>query len=112
MTGPVDYAALGLRIRRARKKAHLTQTQLAQACALSASFVGHIERGSRALSVETLCNIAKTLQVSTDYLLFDSQPQNSPSWSSLNEVLQKKDPDQVKRFWNIARLLADHIDQL
>ena len=48
MKSEFDYAALGERIRRARKQKHLTQEQLAEACDLSTAHIGHIERGTRA----------------------------------------------------------------
>lgn len=50
----VDYVALGQRIRSHRCALHLTQEELAERVGISASFLGHIERGSRVLSVETL----------------------------------------------------------
>ena len=36
---------------------------------ISLSFLGHIERGTRKLSVETLCRLAKALHCSFDALL-------------------------------------------
>ncbi len=64
----MDYAAMGQRIKQARKARHLTQEQLAEVCGLSASFLGHIERGTRKASLETLYALCETLQVSADYL--------------------------------------------
>ena len=54
MKSDFDYIALGERIRKARKKKLLTQEQLAEACNLSTAHIGHIERGTRALSIESL----------------------------------------------------------
>lgn len=68
----VDYKAIGKRIRRLRKEAQKTQAHLAEEAGISLSFLGHIERGSRVLSVETLLGIANALNVSTDSLLRDS----------------------------------------
>lgn len=50
----VDYAAMGSRVRRLRLAQHMTQEQLAEACNISFSFLGHIERGTRKMSLETL----------------------------------------------------------
>ena len=63
MTNQLDYTAVGERIRQTRKERGLTQEQLAEACGLSTSFVGHIERGTRILSVDTLYQISLQLKV-------------------------------------------------
>ena len=63
------YIEIGKRIRRMRKKQKLTQEQLAEMVDISLSFMGHIERGTRVLSVDTLCRIARALHCSADELL-------------------------------------------
>ena len=71
----VNYEALGKRVRFHRKMRDLTQEELADAIGVSTSFIGHIERGTRKLSVETLVSIADALHVSCDLLLQDSLDQ-------------------------------------
>lgn len=68
----MDYEALGKRVRAYRKLFDMTQEELAEAVGVSCSFVGHIERGTRKLSVDTLVRLADVLQVSCDTLLQDS----------------------------------------
>lgn len=68
----MDYAKLGKHIRQERRAHRLTQAELAEEIGLSMSFLGHIERGSRVPSLETLVAIANRLRVSVDYLLSDS----------------------------------------
>ena len=65
----VDYVLLGKRIRSLRKKHKLTQEQFAELIDRSSAFVGHIERGTRKPSVETLCEIAVKMNCSMDELL-------------------------------------------
>lgn len=65
----MNYVAMGAKIKAARKELHLTQEQFAEIAGISASFIGHIERGSRVASIETLCAICEALQVSADYLI-------------------------------------------
>lgn len=62
----LDYQAMGRRIRQRRRWLDMTQERLAEAAGLSTSFVGHIERGSRIPSVETLWEICKALEISMD----------------------------------------------
>lgn len=68
----MDYEALGRQIRKQRQLMNFTQEKLADKANISASFLGHIERGSRKASLETLINIANALNVGTDKLLIDS----------------------------------------
>lgn len=65
----VDYTAIGKRIRQLRKQLGLTQAGLAIRIGISTSFCGHIERGTRVSSLETILRIAKTLGVTVDALL-------------------------------------------
>ena len=51
------------------KERGYTQEKLAEICDISTGFLGHIERGTRKLSLDTLFCIATVLNVSIDYLL-------------------------------------------
>lgn len=68
----MDYLRMGQRIRRQRKMMGLTQREVAEKVGISLPFYGHIERGSRKASLETMVSIANTLGVSADMLLQDS----------------------------------------
>ena len=50
----------------------MTQKTLAEKAGISLPFYGHIERGTRKASLETIIGIANALRVSTDMLLQDS----------------------------------------
>lgn len=65
----MNYKAMGRLIYAKRRERGFTQEQMADKADLSLSFYGHIERGTRIPSVETLVAIANALDVSTDYLL-------------------------------------------
>lgn len=65
----MNYSAMGARIKQARKGQHLTQEQLAEMLNISPSFLGHVERGTRKASIETLYALCRALNVSADYLL-------------------------------------------
>ena len=68
----IDYAAIGVRIRRLRKAQELTQQNLAELAGLEPSNISHIERGATKLSLPTIVNIANALHVTVDDLLCDS----------------------------------------
>lgn len=65
----MDYVLLGKRVRIRRQVLELTQEGLAEKIGVSTSFIGHIERGSRKLSVETLYALCKALDTSADFLI-------------------------------------------
>lgn len=68
----LDYATIGMRIRRLRKERGLTQQSLAELSDQEPSNISHIERGATKLSLHTLVNIANALGVTTDDILCDS----------------------------------------
>ncbi len=68
----MNYKALGQQIRHQRQIKYLTQSDLAVKAHISTSFLGHIERGTRKASLETVINIANSLDIGVDPLLRDS----------------------------------------
>ena len=67
----MDYKLMGQRIREHRKKKGLTQEQLAELIDISPSFMGHIERGSRISSLDTVMRLCEVLEVMPNELLAD-----------------------------------------
>ena len=65
----IDYVQMGKRIKQRRKELHLTQEALAEQAGISASFMGHIERGSRIASLDTMLSICIALDVSMDFII-------------------------------------------
>lgn len=65
----LNYKMIGKRIQKRRKRSKLTQEQLAERTERSPAFIGHIERGTRKMSIETLCEIALALNCPTDEIL-------------------------------------------
>ena len=60
-----------------RKKKGWSQEQLAEMAGISPSFLGHIERGTRVASVDTLVALCNALEVTPDYLLSASLNQSN-----------------------------------
>ena len=65
----MNYALLGKQIRKQRLALGMTQEKLAEAIGRSTSYVGHIERGTRKASIDTLVALSNVMNVSTDCLL-------------------------------------------
>ncbi len=66
----LDYRKMGMRIRQVRKAKGWSQNELAEKCGISMSFLGHIERGTRIMSMETFANICNALDAGADELLW------------------------------------------
>ena len=108
----IDYAAMGGRIRNARQAAGLSQSELAERCCLSISFLGHIERGTRKMSLETLVAICDILNLSADYLLQDELPGSDAVIGNIIAAVKKQGPDQYDRYLTIIKALAEISDKL
>ena len=69
----LDYAGMGMKIRKARKEKGMSQDKLAKECGICLSFMGHIERGTRHMSLETFADICKILGKDADSLLWGTE---------------------------------------
>jgi len=63
---------MGVRVRQQRELNNLTQSQLARKVGVTGSFIGHIERGEKKASVDTVVALCNALAVSPTMLLQDS----------------------------------------
>ena len=82
------YKRIGRNIRAFRLQRDLTQEQLAERSGICPSFIGHIERGTRKLSVDSLCKIAGVLGCSVDALLEVAVEENEKKQQSAREILR------------------------
>lgn len=101
----LDYGKMGLRIRQVRKARGWSQEELAKKCSISMSFLGHIERGTRIMSMETFVNICSALDAGADELLWGiANPSdalldmwNLPEKKKVRDKEKDKDKDKDKR---------------
>ncbi len=66
---PINYEAIGKRIRKKRISLEWTQEQLAEKADLSPSFLGHIERGTRKMSLATAVALSRVLELPMDAMM-------------------------------------------
>ena len=87
----LDYKAVGSRVRERRLKLDLTQEQLAEKADISPAFVGHIERGEKKASLETMRRLVMVLGTTMDYLVlginYRCDQQTCPLYDDLQELL-------------------------
>lgn len=65
----VINVTMGERIKAARKRAGLTQEQLAKKCEIATITIGQYERNKREPNIDTIFNLSEKLGVSVSYLL-------------------------------------------
>ena len=88
----MDYVDMGKRIRKER-------------IGVSTSFVGHVERGTRKASLETLVALSNALGVGVDYLLAGSL-QSSPGEENPSGAM---DPNRRLVIREILSTLQEHL---
>ncbi|AFK85463.1 MULTISPECIES: helix-turn-helix domain-containing protein [Thermoanaerobacterium] len=113
VNGDFDLKELGMRIRAERERMGLTREQFAEAVGVSAMYIGHIERAQRVMSLKTFVRIAKSLHVSTDYLLFGirevENKNDGEKEDALIELLNKCTDRERKIAEEILKLLVTYI---
>ena len=107
----INYARIGQTVKDLRTNAGLTQEKMAEQCGISTSFLGHIERGSRKLSLETAIKIADCLNVSLDSLILDGRSDEN-MLSSVGAILQKQPKEKQEQFIRMIKVLAENIEKL
>lgn len=108
----VNYALVGSKVKAKRLKLGITQEKLAELCLISVSYVAHIERGTRNLSLDTAVRIASALNMSLDYLLLDELHTSNRILDSLGTELERCSEPQIEKFLQLSRVLLENIDKL
>lgn len=98
----MDYYKIGQRIRKFRKACNLSQEQLAEKIGISTTHLSHIETGNTKLSLPVLVDIAETLSVQTDELLYD----NPNSHAAIKqEIIDLLDSCSTKDFFILRDII-------
>jgi transcriptional regulator with XRE-family HTH domain len=71
---PTFYKDIGQKVKSLRERRGLTQERLAELAELSPTYISHIERGSKNVSLNALMRLADALEVPVERLLCDSCP--------------------------------------
>ncbi|MCI9021586.1 MAG: helix-turn-helix transcriptional regulator [Eubacterium sp.] len=84
---PLDYKLIGTNIKTRRKELQITQEQMADELFLSLSLISKLERGVKAVSMDTFYSIAEYLHTSIASLISDP---NDPGVQH-NQMIQEID---------------------
>lgn len=101
---PYDYAPVGERVKNARVMRELTQEQVANKLGVSSQHISEIERGLSGLSIPSLMEICRILDIDADYILFGTVTRDNHN--PLNEILVKMTPEQSSHAEEIIKAYA------
>ena len=104
--GSMDLIEIGGRIKAHRKSMDISQEKLAEMIFVSPHYIYEIERGMKAMSLETLINLSKAMSLSTDYILYGEQANDAVS---LSEQLNRLPDEQRARAESAFRALLPYI---
>ena len=82
-----DFRTIGNKLLAIRKKAGLTQSEVADAANLSDRTYADIERGTVNMRIETILKICKALNITPDAVLTDDNPSLAAKQAELFEQL-------------------------
>lgn len=93
----MDKAALGKRLRQARKDKGLTSEKLSELCNINATYLRQIEGGTKIPSLPVFVGLCRELGVHPDFLLMDSLPGiGIEEYREFSKLLQTATPSQMK----------------
>lgn len=102
----MDYKLLGQNIAKVRLENHLTQEQLAEKAEVSTVFISQIETAARKPSLETVVNIAHSLNTTIDVLL--GNPSLETQYGALSTLLEHKTATEIDFIINIVQEICRH----
>ena len=104
----VDYVIIGQRLKSARKKAKLTQQELAEKLNLSVAFISRVERGSSHINLRRLTEFCSALNISEGSILngVSNSDENYLS-SEFSDILDKCSPKKQKLIYKLSKLIAE-----
>lgn len=92
----INTSDMGMRIREKRENLDLTRERFAEIVDLSPLYVGQLERGERQMSLTALVKIAKSLHVTTDYIIYGEDKCTSSSDIIKEEFVEYASSSAVK----------------
>lgn len=99
---------IGERIRKQRKKRHMSQETLGEKAGLHYTYIGQVERGEKNMTVGSLLRIAQALDLAPEQLLSESLPE-LPGILEKGPARRKDVEKAVLRDQKVAKIVADII---
>ncbi len=104
-----DFRAIGNKLLAIRKKAGLTQSEVAEAANLSDRTYADIERGTVNMRIETVLKICEALHITPDAVLTEENPTLAHKRSEISERLDKCSPKQLETALKLVSVYLDSV---
>lgn len=101
---------IGERLRSLRLNAGLTQERLAERADLHTTYIGQLERGEKNATIESICKLAKALQIAPAQIFAHlPEPESPPSPAEeIFQLVQECSPREQKALLAILRQLIEY----
>ena len=86
---------LGLKIKKLRERRGYSREKLGEMAEISDRFIYDVETGQKGISAETLYKLSRALNVTSDYLLFETE-ENKNDLSYVTETLKNLNPSELE----------------
>lgn len=103
-----DQAIIGEKIQEERKRAHMTQEQLAEeiGCTCTNKVISRYEKGTVEMGVQTLIDVAEALEVPVDNLMPDRvRVHESSEENEISRIFSKLNPGNRETLLKMARMM-------
>lgn len=111
MMMPLDYKMIGSNIQNRRKELHITQQKMASDLFISESLVSQLERGVKAVSLETFCSIADYLKTNIAVLTANPNDPKVRQNKLIDDICLLLDDLDHRQLYIILRLLRTYLEQ-
>ena len=107
----IDYLAIGVRIKAARRQKAITQETLAERLDISVTYASKIERGIAKISLKRLVSIAECLEVSPAYFLTGTTFASAEYLKSdVFDMMKSCTPDKKRLLMRIMKAIIESKD--
>lgn len=97
------YKLAGQRIREIREKHNFTRDYVASKAGISTKFLYELENGNKGFSANTLFQLCKTLEVSSEYIL--NGPGAHVSTKEIDDVVNLFSEEEIRELLDILKQL-------
>lgn len=100
--------SIGERVSYIRRERGYTQYKLAELADISVQFLSDIENNKKSMTVKTLCQIADSLNISTDYIIYGRE--TAIENTAINIMLNSLSSKNQKKAEKILSIFIDAIN--
>lgn len=104
----MDYRDIGVRIRKARKAAGMSQERLAEAVGVGTTHISHIETGKVLPSMSVFISLLNVLQISADEVVAGNVERSEVQlMKEVQELLEACTPEQKRKLIRVMRSVKE-----